>query len=29
LDVAVKEFKAGKSDSVIFGEDYTSYDMAA
>ena len=22
LDIAVKEFKAGKSDSVIFGEDY-------
>ena len=29
LDIAVKEFKAGKKDSVIFGEDYTSYDMVA
>ena len=29
LDIAVKEFKAGKSDSVIFGEDYTSYEMSA
>ena len=29
LDIAVKEFKAGKSDSAIFGEDYTSYDMSA
>ena len=31
LDIAVKEFKAGKKDSVIFGEDYTGrvFDMVA
>ena len=31
LEIALKEFKAGKKDSVIFGEDYTGrvFDMSA
>ena len=29
LDLAVKAFKDGKSDAIIFDEDYTVYGMAA